>query len=168
MSDPHENIVYGLVDPRTRLIHYIGQSTWGLNQPKAFRNESAPNTLCRKWIKELESIGLDYEIVVLARFEAATELAEAVLWWIAYGQLSHWPLTNSFRHRKGIQGPIEEAERLTYEAIPVEPGHDRKATIQIRVTKAQKKRLEKAAYEAGTTLSNWLLITAFQRIGGPP
>ena len=58
------------------------------------RNKSCSDTHCRRWVRKLQSEGLDYTIAVLEEIADPTKLAEAECWWIAYGRASGWPLTN--------------------------------------------------------------------------
>ena len=88
------NLIYGLVDPRTLLIRYVGLSSRGLDRPRAHRRPSCPDTYCRRWVKTLEQQGLTYEIVVLEVIDEASKLPAAECWWIAYGRACGWPLTN--------------------------------------------------------------------------
>lgn len=87
-------LIYGLVDPRTRLIRYVGLSSSGLRRPRAHRCPSCPDTYCRRWVITLQRLELDYAIVVLETVSNAIELADAERWWIAYGRACGWPLTN--------------------------------------------------------------------------
>lgn len=89
-------LIYGLIDPRTRLIRYVGMSSSGLKRPSAHRRASqlVRRTRCVSWIKSLLAEGLDYEIVVLEEVASKTALVATEIWWIAYGRASGWPLTN--------------------------------------------------------------------------
>lgn len=88
-----QNLIYGLIDPRTRLVRYIGLSSTGMHRP-AFHKSLAPHeqTYKANWIKSLHALVLDYEIVVLE--EEPADLAQAERWWIAFGRACGWPLTN--------------------------------------------------------------------------
>lgn len=88
------NLIYGLIDPRTLLIRYIGLSSNGMKRPRNHRNPSCPDTYCRRWVKSLQREGLTYQIVVLEMPTRVADLPEAERWWIAYGRACDWPLTN--------------------------------------------------------------------------
>lgn len=92
--DEPENVIYALIDPRSLLIRYIGLSSNGISRAKDHRRPSCPDTYCRRWVKSLQRLGLDYEIFKLETFDTPTKLAEAERWWIAYGRACGWPLTN--------------------------------------------------------------------------
>jgi hypothetical protein len=106
-------IIYGLVDPRTLLIRYVGMSSSGLLRPKQHRKQSGPH--CGRWIKQLQRLGLDYEIVVLEVRQSAFDLPAAECWWIDYGKASRWPLTNcrpgGLLSKAGAQQLRERLER---------------------------------------------------------
>ena len=94
MTEAPANLIYGLIDPRTLLIRYVGQSARGLQRPKEHRHASCPDTYCRRWVRCLEELGLTYSIVILESVEDPKQLSEAERWWIAYGRALRWPLTN--------------------------------------------------------------------------
>ncbi len=87
------NLIYGLIDPRSRLIRYVGLSSIGMRRPRQHRSGSH-NAHCNNWIKALHKLGLDYEIVVLEVLEEQGDLGQAERWWIAYGRACDWPLMN--------------------------------------------------------------------------
>jgi hypothetical protein len=90
-------IVYGLVDPRTDEIRYVGKSSSGLERPRWHGYPSAltkGRTHKQNWIRELVSEGLVYRIKVLEVVAAKEELADAEIKWIKYGHDEEWPLTN--------------------------------------------------------------------------
>lgn len=107
MSASPTNLIYGLVDPRTLLIRYVGMTSNGMRRPKDHRRPSGPDTYCRRWVKSLQREGLAYQIVVLEILETSITLPEAERWWIAYGRASGWPLTNL-----NGGGHVSEAELL--------------------------------------------------------
>lgn len=87
-------LIYGLVDPRTDAIRYIGKSSSGMRRPNQHRN-------CKEvsykghWIRELESTGASFVITVLEYVEAQTALNAREISWIAHGRAAEWPLTNA-------------------------------------------------------------------------
>ena len=103
--------VYGLVDPETRLIFYVGQSTVGMGRPRSH--------LRRGWT---------FDIVVLEDVAAPrapaqslcpwlpegrnpTALHEAERWWIAYGRACGWPLRNQTIGGEGTCGARKSPEQ---------------------------------------------------------
>ena len=99
-------LIYGLVDPRTKLIHYIGRSSNALARSKCHRHKRAlaANTRCATWIKSLLALELDYEAVALEQVASVGALNSAESWWIAYAHLSAWPLTNHTLGGEGMNG----------------------------------------------------------------
>ena len=103
------NIIYGLIDPRTLLVRYVGQSSWGLSRPKRHRlicNHGKSH--CHNWIKGLLNAGLDYQIAILEEVGSVEELDNAERWWIAFGRACEGPLTNHTEGGGGMRGPSEE------------------------------------------------------------
>ena len=98
-------LIYGLMDPRSLLIRYIGRSARGLARARTHRHKIplAANTRCATWIKSLLNAGLTYDVVVLETVASSEMLNEAERWWIAYALLSEWPLTN---HTLGGEGTL--------------------------------------------------------------
>jgi len=100
-------LIYGLVDPRTSLVRYIGQSSSGMRRPKHHRNASQLRTKPghrSSWIKALQRLELDYEIVVLEALESAELLNDAERWWISIGRAFGWDLTNATDGGDGTRG----------------------------------------------------------------
>lgn len=100
-------LIYGLIDPRTLLVRYVGKSSTGLLRPNSHRAAArcaAPRGHCGRWINSLHRLGLDYVVVVLedivpqldslAAAAVKSRLNDMERWWIAYGRASGWELTN--------------------------------------------------------------------------
>ena len=89
-------LVYGLVDPRTRLIRYVGRSTTGLVRPRQHGQPAQLAKPSRKtsWVKALLAAGFRYEIVILETYSARESVVSGECFWIAYGRVCGWPLTN--------------------------------------------------------------------------
>jgi hypothetical protein len=88
--------VYGLTDPRTGLVRYIGRTVSGMRRPKM---HGFPSVLAKdatykaNWIRQLRALGLDFGIKVLEEVEKE-KLGAIEASWIARGKLEGWPLTN--------------------------------------------------------------------------
>lgn len=103
VQGPHQFLVYGLRDPRTQAIRYIGRSSSGLTRPKQHwlasrNNKSRRHSVC--WLRELAEHGLRCEIVVLQTCTSVAEASEAERFWIVLGR-SAGTLTN---HTDGGEG----------------------------------------------------------------
>lgn len=101
--------IYGLIDPRTKLVRYVGQTSSGMRRP---RHHRAPSQLRTKkthrstWIRSLLKLGLDYEVAVLEAFDGPGPLNDAECWWIAYGLALGWGLTNHTNGGGGTRGLV--------------------------------------------------------------
>jgi hypothetical protein len=83
-----EHLIYGLVDPRTAEIRYVGKSSRGLRRPEQHGGTQLAKDATHKgnWIRRLQSLGLAYEVVVLERVSDATLLDESERRWISIGR----------------------------------------------------------------------------------
>jgi hypothetical protein len=81
-------LVYGLRDPRTGEIRYVGKSETGLRRPAKHRapSQAARRTRKNSWLKTLWALDLDYEVVVLECANTVAALNEAEIRWIAIGR----------------------------------------------------------------------------------
>lgn len=88
------------------MVRYIGKSSSGLARARRHRYYSSPGdevTHCRRWVRELQNIGLNYVIVVLEH-STSEALSECECWWIAYARACGWPLTNLTDGGEGTPG----------------------------------------------------------------
>ena len=83
MSTKSRFLVYGLVDPRDGTVRYVGKSSNGLGRPKEHREDSqlAKESPKNDWIKELHSLGFDYEIEVLEYVDNPKSVDNERCWW---------------------------------------------------------------------------------------
>ena len=121
-------IIYGLVDPRTGQLRYIGKSSSGMKRPRRHFYEDArllPHLHVSRWIRQLQSQGLTYQIVVFQELPDAEGLSEAEIGWIAYFRKVGCPLTNltdggdgmsGFRHTDATRAKMSEAAKNRGEA----------------------------------------------------
>lgn len=90
-----DRIIYGLLDPVTEQVRYVGKSKMGIKRAKHHAQPSALNvdrTHKGNWIRKLQKDGLLYEIKILEGGVEDLTWREQV--WIAYGRGLGWPLTN--------------------------------------------------------------------------
>jgi hypothetical protein len=89
-------IIYGLVDSRDLLIHYVGKSRNGLSRAnRHWHNHSKHHGhRCAAWIDDMKASGAEVVAVVLDVIDD-DRLSAAERWWIGYGVASGWPLTNA-------------------------------------------------------------------------
>lgn len=103
----HKDLIYGLKDPRTGAIRYVGKSATGLKRPRVHKSRSrdpSNKTHVANWIRELTALGFDYEIVVLEYLPNNTAFREAEPRWIAKLRADGYDLTNSTDGGDGIWG----------------------------------------------------------------
>ncbi len=101
------SVIYGLVDPRTLLVRYVGMSSRGLIRAREHSYTcKARGTHKDAWINSLRTLRLDYTIVVLE--ENPADLADAERFWIAFGRACGWPLTNLTDGGDGLFNPTAE------------------------------------------------------------
>jgi len=101
-------LVYALVDPRTLLVRYVGKSSCGLKRPR-YHKSSKRHSYCMNWVRSLQAAGFEYSIVVLEECTLET-LSSSERWWIAYGRVCGWPLTNLTDGGEGAVGLVKTPE----------------------------------------------------------
>lgn len=90
-----KRLIYGLLDPRTTEIRYIGKSTYGLERPKRHQRRSILKRDHKSnWLRQLFDAGLTCDIIVLERLREDQDINEREISWIAYGKSLGWRLTN--------------------------------------------------------------------------
>lgn len=110
-------LIYGLVDPRTRLVRYVGLASKGLKRARVHRVPArlAARSHKNSWIKALLAAGLDYEVVVLEADPGDLQGAER--FWIAYGRACGWPLTNMTDGGDGVLNPSADTRARRAQAL---------------------------------------------------
>lgn len=103
-------LIYGLADPRTGHIHYIGKSSTGMLRPRQHQGKAKEkNPAKAAWIRSLADAGMTYQILVLEECESGKDLNEAEIKHISRGRADGWPLTNLTRGGDG--GPIRSGQK---------------------------------------------------------
>lgn len=96
MSYAPKCFIYGLTDPRTGDVRYIGRTVSGMRRPKMHGFSSIlakDRTYKANWIRQLRALGLDFGIKILEEVEKE-KLGGVEVTWIAKGRSLGWPLTN--------------------------------------------------------------------------
>ena len=105
-------IIYGLTDPRSGDVRYVGKSSCGLKRPRQHDSDKVlkreTNRHKANWIHQLGAQGFRYGIKVLDAVVDAGMLPELERYWIAYGRSNNWPLTNLTDGGEGLSNPSEE------------------------------------------------------------
>ena len=79
-------LIYGLIDPRTGELRYVGKSSSGLKRPKDHWKPSILNkqpTKAINWIKSLISKGMLPQIEILEELDSSLLLNDSEKFWIA-------------------------------------------------------------------------------------
>lgn len=91
-------LVYGLTDPSTGKVRYIGKSMSGMRRPTEHcmphEVRGDLNYHKTRWIRRLLSLGSRPNIVIFDALEDSAGLSELEQYRIAYGRSAGWPLTN--------------------------------------------------------------------------
>ncbi|MEO9196308.1 MAG: hypothetical protein ABI445_21865 [Polyangia bacterium] len=123
-------LIYGLRDPRTGAIRYVGQSSSGMRRPRAhgqayFLKRTTPHK--RNWLMQLASLGLKHEVVVLQQLASKDGLHDAEVFWVALGRAALGDkLLNSTAGGETVYVPTI-AERERHASIMGSPDVQRRA-----------------------------------------
>lgn len=92
-----QNVIYGLIDPNTKELRYIGYTSEFKKRISNHHNTSQLKAFTHKnnWIKSLLSNGQRAEAIILEEYESAQELPVAEIEAIAYFKSIGCNLTNS-------------------------------------------------------------------------
>lgn len=85
--------IYGLIDPTTSSIRYIGKSRDPHTRLNEHLKEQSDNAKCR-WLRKLKSVGAVPVLVVLEEVSDGRDISEVEKLWIDMGFRSGWNLTN--------------------------------------------------------------------------
>ena len=126
-------LIYGLRDPRTGEIRYVGKSSSGISRPKWHGKPGGGlstdrNTYKGRWVQRLVSLGLVFEIVCLEALIDPKLLDSAERKWIAIGREALGKrLTNGTDGGDGWQvGRKHTTETLAKMRKPKSPEHAQK------------------------------------------
>ena len=103
------SIVYGLIDPRTNELRYIGKSTSGIERPSQhlkprIYNGSLRKTYLYNWVRSVVSAGFSPKIVVLEECEKKEMLIDREIWHIDHWKKLGCNLTNATIGGEGCLG----------------------------------------------------------------
>lgn len=112
------SFVYGLVDPRTGEIRYIGRTCRKLETRLSghisarHQRYAGGSKAKRAWINELIDAGLKPTIRALETFDSELDALEAEGRWIKKGMAEGWPLTNRQKSGRGMVSRAGREERI--------------------------------------------------------
>lgn len=139
-----KNLIYGLIDPLTGELRYIGQSSVGMRRAQKHcweyylrpENSKRQHSYKQRWILGLMKAKLKPEIIILEKLETKNELNEAEIFWISYYKSLGSRLTNispggniavpppprpkGYKHNKETRELISKALRLNAKPITEE------------------------------------------------
>ena len=105
------HLVYGLIDPRTGELRYVGKSCSGLARPRQHLcPKQSPVTHRGSWITGLLRDGMKPEIEIIEVHDSASSLADAERFWIAYFRFVGCRLTNHTDGGDGVVGHLHSTE----------------------------------------------------------
>ncbi len=138
-------IIYGLIDPRTKELRYIGMSSNGLKRPKAHLYPSIynkSNTYVYCWIKNLKKENLQPEIMVIDECSNYTDLQDLEVFYINYFKAIGCNLTNLREGGLGgkygeKQSPEAIAKRIATKKANNKPPHKMSKESRLKVSLAQ-------------------------------
>ncbi len=93
--------IYVLVDPKTLLVRYVGRTVQPLAKRLKQHRYAKRRSHVTSWIQALRAANLTPSIELLETLSDEGSWYEAERWWINYGRLSGWQLTN---HTDGGDG----------------------------------------------------------------
>lgn len=105
--------IYGLTDPRTGEVRYVGKSATGMKRPKLHGKPSClakDETHKANWIRSLLAQGIHYVVEVLQYVGSREELNSAERYWIREARNAGWKLTNHTDGGDGLSGATFSAE----------------------------------------------------------
>jgi len=102
--------IYGLLDPMSGRVRYIGKST----RPKErLQNHMNEVSSCHRshWLQSLKRQGVKPELRILEEVAPDAKWQEREKYWIAMGKNLGWPLTNNTSGGDGVEGLPEETRK---------------------------------------------------------
>jgi hypothetical protein len=128
--------VYGLVDPRTEQVRYVGRSSSGIRRP---RRHTAPSELRGKshkknWLRQLLAEGFQPRVVVIESLGSPEELSARERYWIRWFRDAGAPLTNTTAGGEGSLGAkpsIETRQKMSEALKRRDPEVRRQAALKI-------------------------------------
>lgn len=106
-------VIYGLVDPNTQQIRYVGKTRQKVSSRLSAHLRERSKCHRLNWIKSLQDRGQKPEIIILEEIFGAWPWEESERYWIAHGRAEGWPLTNNTSGGDGVRDlSAETRERM--------------------------------------------------------
>lgn len=131
-------LVYGLADPDSLDVRYIGKSSSGLRRPlqHGLPSQLKKTSYKTNWIRSLLTEGKTYRILVLQEVSSAAELADAERHWIREARGLGWRLTNLTDGGEGIAG-FRHSETSRLKMSRTHTGRKRTAATRAKIAAAR-------------------------------
>lgn len=105
--------IYGLIDPRTDRVRYIGKSIRPMERLANHCNEQS-RTWRTNWLRQLSAKGLRPSLVILQELPSGADWQTVERQWIADGKTLGWPLTNCTSGGDGVPDlPQDVRDRMS-------------------------------------------------------
>ncbi len=132
--------IYGLVDPESNEIRYIGKS---IRPIERLQNHMNDKSKCHRahWLQSLKSKGLKPELVIFESISGSDDWSwqESEKYWIKRGKALGWPLTNNTDGGDGVVNlPAETREKMRKAWL----GRKHKPETLIKLSQASKGRVK--------------------------
>lgn len=135
--------IYGLKDPRTDEIRYIGKTNDCVVRLKYHRGHCKTGTTHKdNWLVGLKAAGYEPDMVVLEETQTDPQAYEREQYWIEYGRHQGWRLTNHTDGGEGTPGyrwTDEQRAAFSAKKKGVKFSDEHRAALSF----AQKERLER-------------------------
>lgn len=137
-------LIYGLTDPQSGMVRYVGRSSSRMERPKSHSLPShiEEDSHCARWLRKLRDEGLACGVVVLEELPSAAELSHREVWWIAFARGWGLMLTNLTDGGEGNSG-----------WVPSEQTRMRRSTALKGITRTPEWRAKIASALRGKPLS---------------
>lgn len=93
-SRRQKTLIYGMLDPLTQRIRYIGLTTTSLDTRRGWHlkdDRPCPRVV---WIQSLLKQGLSPIMILLEEVPYRSKADDRERWWIAFGREANWDLLN--------------------------------------------------------------------------
>jgi group I intron endonuclease len=121
---PSALLVYGLCDPRTQELRYIGKSCTGLDRPKRHwrtQQELSRKSIKTSWVKSVLKDNFEPEVVVIEEYSTREAMADGERFWIEYFRFIGANLTNMTPGGDGGGGKWSAETRRKQEELNRDP-----------------------------------------------
>lgn len=149
-------LIYGLVDPRTGHLRYVGKSTSGLKRPRmhtqpwALAHAGGSHRGC--WFRSLVAEHLQPEVTILQEVTGSEDLYDLERRWISYLRGLGCPLTNTTDGGAGCQGVSPSAETRA-KITAANTGKVHSAETRAKMSAARQRRVITAETRAKASAS---------------